>query len=98
MLYGSGSPNDERNPFFLFFLLFFFFFLFFRFVALQEKNAPIPASLPKTGKQVVIACDQLVSVAKDLADDEYSDFPTIEQGACLVRGHSSHSLLTFDVH
>jgi hypothetical protein len=40
-------------------------------VVLQEKNAPIPASLPKTGKSVVEACDRLVSVAKELAADEY---------------------------
>ncbi len=48
-------------------------------VVLQEKNAPIPASLPKTGKSVVEACDRLVSVAKELAADEYGDFPDIER-------------------
>ncbi len=48
-------------------------------VVLQEKNAPIPATLPKTGKSVVEACDRLVSVAKELAADEYGDFPDIEK-------------------
>jgi hypothetical protein len=44
-------------------------------VALQEKNAPIPATLPKHTSLCVDSCKQLVSVAKDLADAEYEDFP-----------------------
>jgi hypothetical protein len=48
-------------------------------VSLQSNNSPIPASLPKAGKAVVEACDRLVSVAKELAADEYADFPDIEK-------------------
>jgi hypothetical protein len=48
-------------------------------VALQAKNAPIPATLPGHSGLVVDSCKQLVAVAKDLADAEYEDFPDIQK-------------------
>ena len=48
-------------------------------IALQEQNAEMPAQLPSAAGNVSQACTVLETAATSLANDEYGDYPEIQQ-------------------
>jgi phosphate uptake regulator len=46
-------------------------------IVFQEQNAAMPPELPPAAAQVEKTAKVLVNVAKDLADEEYQEYPDI---------------------
>eukprot|EP01087_Luapelamoeba_hula_P016449 TRINITY_DN505_c0_g1_i1.p1 TRINITY_DN505_c0_g1~~TRINITY_DN505_c0_g1_i1.p1 ORF type:complete len:2168 (-),score=569.75 TRINITY_DN505_c0_g1_i1:84-6587(-) len=65
-------------------------------IALQEQNAEMPATLPNASNAVAQASAALVQVARALAEDDYGDYPDIQEqinGAALGVEQSSANLI-----
>jgi len=48
-------------------------------IPLQDANAKMPSGLPASGSTVNQLCDNLLSVARELAEEEYEDYPSLKQ-------------------